>query len=124
PLIPRARVSRGGWAGGWASAALEWAWGFTGFFGGSREPLFIAIVVLAEQFDYRRVAHWAAVGVVSAVMAMTGVLWIGIPSPLRPHAAQLSHLTPLPPLDYTSALAQSLASGRTVSTMSPGHNFI
>src|SRR5262249_25640015 len=59
-LILRRLVYPRRWAQGMAFVALELTLGLTVFFAEFREPLFIAIVVLAEQFDYRRVAHWAA----------------------------------------------------------------
>src|SRR5712692_6643759 len=72
--------------------ALEMTLGMIGFFAEFREPLFIAAVVIAEQFDYRRASHWMSLAVAGVMMMMTGVLWIGIRSPLREHSDQLSTL--------------------------------
>lgn len=123
-LILRRLVYLRRWAQGAAFVALELTLGLTGFFAEFREPLFIAVVVLAEQFDYRRAMHWLAVAVVGAVMMTTGVLWIGIRSPMRADAEQLSHLTLLQRLDYTTTLAQSWMSGGTESQMEAVDSFI
>src|SRR5215831_7894140 len=82
-LILRRLVYLRRWAYAAGFVALELALGMIGFFAEFREPLFIAGVVVAEQFDYRRAVHWVAFAVVGAVMLFTGVLWIGIRSPLR-----------------------------------------
>jgi hypothetical protein len=58
--------------------AFEIALGFTGYFAGFREPLMMAAVALIGAFDRRRVRHWVVVGVLVAVMLLTGVLWMGI----------------------------------------------
>jgi hypothetical protein len=85
---------------------LELVMGMIGFFAEFREPLFIAVVVLAEQFDYRRASHWVSVGSVATVMALAGVLWIGIRSPLREFSDQLSTKSTSERVEYSAALAQ------------------
>ena len=123
-LILRRLVYLRRWLQGAAFVALELTLGLTGFFAEFREPLFIAVVVIAEQFDYRRAVHWLALAVVGTVMLMTGVLWIGIRSPMRADSEQLSHLTLLQRLDYTTSLAQSWMSGGSESQMEAVDNFI
>src|SRR5262249_60000068 len=91
-----------------ACVTLGRALGLAGFSAESREPLFIAVVVVAEQFDYRRAAHWASLAVVGTVMLLTGVIWIGIRSPLRAYAEQLSTLSVTERLAYTANMAQTL----------------
>jgi len=58
--------------------AFEIALGFTGYFAGFREPLMMAAVALTGAFDRRKVTHWVVLGVLGAVMLLTGVLWMGI----------------------------------------------
>jgi len=123
-LILRRLVYLRRWAQGTAFVALELTLGLTGFFAEFREPLFIAIVVIAEQFDYRRAVHWVALSAIATVMLLTGVLWMGIRSPLRSDAEQLAHLTLLQRLDYTTTLAQTFASGATESKLDAVDNFI
>ena len=59
-------------------AVFEVALGFTGYFAGFREPLMMAAVALMGAFDRRKVKHWVVLGVLGAVMLLTGVLWMGI----------------------------------------------
>jgi hypothetical protein len=123
-LILRRLVYMRRWFQATGFVALELTLGLTGFFAEFREPLFIAVVVIAEQFDHRRAVHWLALTAVGAVMLLTGVLWIGIRSPLRADADQLSHLTLLQRLDYTTSLAQSWAAGGAEAKMEAVDNFI
>jgi hypothetical protein len=65
-----------------------------------------------------------ALSAIATVMLLTGVLWMGIRSPLRSDAEQLAHLTLLQRLDYTTTLAQTFASGATESKLDAVDNFI
>jgi hypothetical protein len=123
-LILRRLVYLRRWLQGAAFVALELTLGLTGFFAEFREPLFIAVVVIAEQFDYRRFVHWVSVAAVGAVMVLTGVLWIGIRSPLRADAEQLSHLTLMQRIDYTASLAQTWAAGGMDTKLDAVDNFV
>jgi hypothetical protein len=123
-LILRRLVYLRRWAQGALFVAVELTLGLTGFFAEFREPLFIAGVVIAEQFDYRRGVHWVSLTVVGSVMMMTGILWIGIRSPLRADAQQLSRLTLVERLNYTASLAQSWVGGGTESRMEAVDGFI
>jgi hypothetical protein len=85
-LILRRLVTAHRYMLGGAFALVEVALGLTGFFAEFREPLFIAAVVLAEQFEYRRFAHWAALAILGSAAIVIGVMWIGIRTPLREDA--------------------------------------
>jgi hypothetical protein len=123
-LILRRLVYLRRWAQGSAFVALELTLGLTGFFAEFREPLFIAVVVIAEQFDYRRAVHWASLAAIAAVMLITGVLWIGIRSPLRTDADMLSNLTLMQRIEYTATLAQNWAEGDAETKLDAVDNFI
>ena len=105
-------------------ALVEVALGMTGFFAEFREPLFIAAVVLAEQFEYRRVAHWAALAVVGSAAILIGVLWIGIRSPLRQDADSRARLGVTERLGFTASLAQSWMSGDKDDKLGSVDNFV
>jgi hypothetical protein len=92
-------------------AVVEVALGMTGFFAEFREPLFIAAVVLAEQFDYRRTQHWLAFAAVAAVAMFAGVLWIGIRGTVRESYDDREKFTVSEKLSYTSGLAETWWSG-------------
>jgi hypothetical protein len=123
-LILRRLVSarRYGMAAGFA--AVEIALGLTGFFAEFREPIFIAAVVLAEQFEYRRFAHWAALGVTGTAALLIGVLWIGIRSPLREDVDSRARLTVTERLSYTATLAQSWLSSDSDDKLTSVDNFV
>jgi len=123
-LILRRLVFLRRWAYAAAFVALELALGMIGFFAEFREPLFIAVVVVAEQFHYRRAAHWAAFAVVGTVMLFTGVLWIGIRSPLRSYADQLSTLSLMERLDYTANIAQTWLNSNSETKLDAVDQFI
>jgi hypothetical protein len=91
-------------------AVAEVALGLTGFFAEFREPIFIAAVVLAEQFDYRRVQHWMALTAVGSAALLVGVLWIGIRSPLRQDVESRVRFTATERLNFSAALAQNWVS--------------
>lgn len=57
---------------------LEVLLGFTGFFAGFREPLVLSALAFAEVFDRRSLSHWLRLGALTAVMIVTGVVWMGI----------------------------------------------
>lgn len=123
-LILRRLVYLRRWAYATAFVALEIALGMTGFFAEFREPLFIAVVVIAEQFDYRRATNWLALVVVGSVMMMTGVLWIGIRSPLRADAENIARLSLMQRLDVTTSLAQAWAAGNSETKMDAVDGFV
>lgn len=123
-LILRRLVYLRRWATGALFLGLELALGMIGFFAEFREPLFIAVVVVAEQFDYRRVSHWLSLATVGTVMGLTGVLWIGIRSPLREYADQLSSLSVTDRIDYTATLAENFYAGSTESKLDTVDTFI
>jgi hypothetical protein len=90
-----------------AFAVVEVALGMTGFFAEFREPLFIAAVVLAEQFDYRRAQHWVSFALVAAVAVFTGVLWIGIRGTVRENFDDRAQFSTTEKLSYTSSLVDT-----------------
>jgi hypothetical protein len=92
-------------------AVVEVALGMTGFFAEFREPLFIAAVVLAEQFDYRRARHWLSFVVVAIAAMFAGVLWIGIRGTVRENYDDREKFTVREKLSYTSGLAGNWWSG-------------
>jgi hypothetical protein len=92
-------------------AIVEVALGMTGFFAEFREPLFIAAVVLAEQFDYRRTGHWLSFAAVALVAMFAGVLWIGIRGTVRQGYDEREKFTVSEKLSYTSGLADKWWSG-------------
>lgn len=65
---------------GWVATILvgEVLLGFTGFFAEFREALAIGALALLEVFDRRRAHHWFAIGTLSVLVFLTGLLWIGI----------------------------------------------
>ena len=61
----------------------ELALGFTGFFADFKQPLAVMLLVVLEQFDRRRVSHWAAtlgLGVLGLVLA---TVWLGVRAEFR-----------------------------------------
>jgi hypothetical protein len=123
-LILRRLVFLRRWGYAAAFVALELMLGMIGFFAEFREPLFIAVVVVAEQFDHRRVSHWLSVATVGCVMLLTGVLWIGIRSPLREYADQLSTLSLKERIDYSATLAQNWFNGSAENKLDAVDTFI
>jgi hypothetical protein len=103
---------------------LELTLGMIGYFAEFREPLFIAVVVVAEQFDYRRASHWISLSTVGVVMLLTGVLWIGIRSPLREHSSELATLSVSERIDYSSNLAQAWINGSNENKLEAVDTFI
>jgi hypothetical protein len=112
-LILRRLVFLRRWGSVGLFVALELTLGMIGYFAEFREPLFITVVVLTEQFDYRRASHWFSMATVSCIMLLTGVLWIGIRSPLREYADELSKLTVTERLEYSMNLAQNWLNGNS-----------
>src|SRR5713101_745906 len=92
-------------------AIVEVVAGMTGFYAEFREPLFIAAVVLAEQFDYRRVRHWVSFAVVAVAAMFAGVLWIGIRTTVRANFDDRAQFTMTEKLNYTSTLVDAWWSG-------------
>ncbi len=123
-LILRRLIYLQRWLPATGFVALELSLGLTGFFAEFREPLFIAVVVVVEQFDYRRTAHWLSLAVVGAVMGLAGVLWIGIRSPLRSDADALAHLSVGERLSYTSTLARDWFAGDAETKMDAIDGFV
>jgi hypothetical protein len=92
-------------------AIVEVALGMTGFFAEFKEPLFIAAVVLAEQFDYRRTRHWLSFAVLAFAAMCTGVLWMGIRGTVRQNFDDREQLSMSEKLSFTSNLAGTWWSG-------------
>jgi hypothetical protein len=65
---------------GWFAllVGVELALGFTGFFADFREVLMLAALALLEQFDRRRLSHWAGLGAMAVLALGLGVVWTGI----------------------------------------------
>jgi len=72
-LILRRLVYLRRWAYASGFVLLELTLGMIGYFAEFREPLFIAVVVVAEQFDYRRASHWISLSTVGVVSSSLGV---------------------------------------------------
>ena len=107
-----------------AFALVEVALGMTGFFAEFREPLFIAAVVLAEQFDYRRAQHWVSFAAVAAIAMFTGVLWIGIRGTVRENFDDRTQFTTTEKLSYTSNLVDTWWSGNAQDKLSSIDAFV
>jgi len=58
--------------------AFEVGLGFTGYFSGFKEPMFIFALFLMESFDRRRAADWVALGAVGAALFMALTMWMGV----------------------------------------------
>ena len=58
--------------------AFEIGLGFTGYFSGFKEPMFIFALFLLESFDRRRVSDWVALGGVAAGLFMALTMWMGV----------------------------------------------
>jgi len=96
---------------------VEVVLGMTGFFAEFREPLFIAAVVLAEQFDYRKLRHWVSLSAIGTAMLVIGVIWIGIRGSQRENIDERSGFSLSQRLTYTSGLAEAWWSGNTEDKM-------
>jgi hypothetical protein len=103
---------------------VEVALGLTGFFAEFREPVFIAAVVLAEQFDYRRTAHWAALTIVGTAAVFIGIMWIGIRTTQRENVDDRASFTTSERLNYTSGLAEEWWKGSSEDKMSSVDGFV
>ncbi len=110
-LILRRLVRSERYAAAAGFAIVEVALGMTGFFAEFKEPLFIAAVVLAEQFDYRRVRHWVSFAVLAVAAMCTGVLWMGIRGTVRENFDDRAQFTMTEKLNFTSNLAETWWSG-------------
>ncbi|MBZ5555754.1 MAG: hypothetical protein LAO77_00620 [Acidobacteriia bacterium] len=104
--------------------AIELALGMTGFFAEFKEPMFIAVLVLVEQFDYRRSKHWAALVVISLVMGLAGVLWIGIRGTQRETSEAREGTSITEKLSFTTALAQQWISGSSNDKLDAVDTFV
>lgn len=58
--------------------AFEVGLGFTGYFSGFKEPMFIFALFLLESFDRRRSADWVALGGVAAGLFLMLTMWMGV----------------------------------------------
>ncbi|MGE3340250.1 MAG: hypothetical protein AB7N54_20830 [Alphaproteobacteria bacterium] len=58
--------------------AFEVGLGFTGYFSGFKEPMFIFALFLLEAFDRRRASDWVALGAISAGLFLTLTMWMGV----------------------------------------------
>lgn len=107
-----------------AFVAVELTLGMTGFFAEFKEPLFIAVLVLSEQFDYRRSKHWAALAVISVVMGVAGVLWIGIRGTQRQSSEARQSTSVTEKLSFTSSLAQEWFAGSATNKLDAVDTFV
>jgi hypothetical protein len=107
-----------------AFVAVELTLGMTGFFAEFKEPMFIAVLVLVEQFDYRRSKHWAALALITMVMGVAGVLWIGIRATQRETAQAREGTSVTDKLNFTSSLAQQWFSGSSNDKLDAVDNFV
>ncbi|MBI3403208.1 MAG: hypothetical protein HY048_17490 [Acidobacteria bacterium] len=104
--------------------AIELTLGMTGFFAEFKEPMFIAVLVLVEQFDYRRSKHWAALAVISVVMGVAGVLWIGIRTTQRETSESRQSTSVTEKLSFTSSLAQDWFAGSMTEKLNAVDGFV
>jgi hypothetical protein len=110
-LVLRRLVRSERYAAAAGFAIVEVALGMTGFFAEFKEPLFIAAVVLAEQFNYRRLQHWVSFAVVAVAALCIGVLWMGIRGTVRENFDDRAQFTMTEKLNFTSNLAGTWWSG-------------
>jgi hypothetical protein len=61
-----------------AVVAIEVLLGLTAFFAVFREPLVLALLVLFEAFDRRRVLHWVVAALLLAAGGALGLMWLGV----------------------------------------------
>jgi hypothetical protein len=57
---------------------FEISLGFTGYFSGFKEPMFIFALFLLESFDRRRAADWLALGGIAAGLFLALTMWMGV----------------------------------------------
>jgi hypothetical protein len=82
-IVLRRLFFAGLWGRGLALLLVEVVLGFAGYFAEFREPLFIAAIVLSEQFDRRKASHWMGAGALLCVGLFTGLLWMGVRGTMR-----------------------------------------
>jgi hypothetical protein len=70
--------------------AFEVVMGLTGYFASFREPLVLAAVAFAETFNPRRVQHWAFAVVVTTVLGVTALFWMGVRGDVRQDFAEVA----------------------------------
>lgn len=63
--------------------AFEVGLGFTGYFSGFKEPLFLFALFLLEAFDRRRATDWVALGAVGAGLFLALTMWMGVRAEYR-----------------------------------------
>jgi len=107
-----------------AFVTVELGLGMTGFFAEFKEPLFIAVLVLVEQFDYRRAKHWFAMAVITVVMGTVGVLWIGIRGTQRETSEARESTSITDKLSFTGSLAQDWFSGSNFDKLLAVDDFV
>lgn len=73
--------SQAGWFG--LLLAGEVVFGLTSYFSSFKEPLFLAMLAMAERFNYRRAEHWLAAAGFGVIVAFFGLLWTGVKSEYR-----------------------------------------
>ncbi len=123
-LILRRLVAAEQYVVGALFGAVEIALGLTGFFAEFREPIFVAAVVLAEQFDYRRPRHWMALTAIGSTALLIGVLWIGIRSSLRVDTESRADFTATERLGFTASLAESWVSSGANEKLASVDSFV
>lgn len=69
----------------WVMAILgfEVVMGLTGYFASFREPLVLAAVAFAEIFNPRRAQHWVFAALVTSVLGITALFWMGVRGDVR-----------------------------------------
>jgi hypothetical protein len=87
-VVLRRLFFAGLWGRGLALLLVEIVLGFAGYFAEFREPLFIAAIVLTEQFDRRRLRHWMGAGALLCLSLLTGLLWMGVRGTMRGRVAE------------------------------------
>lgn len=77
-ILRRLTYPRFQWPGFALLLGTEVVLGFTMYFAAFREPLVLGVIAMFEVFDRRRVQHWVALVTLAAVMAVAGVVWMGV----------------------------------------------
>lgn len=63
--------------------AFEVLLGFTGYFSGFKEPVFLFLLFLLETFNARKTTHWLAIGSAAAALGMALTMWMGVRTEYR-----------------------------------------
>jgi hypothetical protein len=71
------------WQPIFALLTFEIVLGFTGFFSGFKEPLLLSGLAMLEGFNRRRLNHWLTAAVLTIVLGLTTVMWMGVRTEFR-----------------------------------------